>query len=159
MKRLKEFFKSDAFQQLKDDNLEALVIVATVLGLVLIANVFSACRSTKTTTTDYQVRTDTVCVYLTQRDSITLHDSIYESIIQRGETIYSTKTVYRDKFRDRIKHDSIYIDRTDTIYQDNTITIEKGQTIYQRILQWIGSLAIIVAIAFAAWFEIYWRKK
>ena len=48
-------------------------------------------------------------------DTVVLRDSVFVSERQRGDTIYLTRTEYRDRWRTQIVHDTIV--RTDSIVQ------------------------------------------
>ena len=48
-------------------------------------------------------------------DTIVLRDSVFVSERQRGDTVYLTRTEYRDRWRTQIVHDTIV--RTDSIVQ------------------------------------------
>jgi hypothetical protein len=47
------------------------------------------------------------------------HDSVYHTIIQKGDTVYDTKYVEKTKWRDRV------VVKTDTCYRDSIQTIIK----------------------------------
>ena len=49
------------------------------------------------------------------RDTIFLHDSIFISERQRGDTVYLTRTEYRDRWRTHLVHDTVV--KTDSIVQ------------------------------------------
>ena len=48
-------------------------------------------------------------------DTIYLHDSVFVSERQRGDTVYLTRTEWRDRWRTRVVHDTVrhteYVDR------------------------------------------------
>ena len=48
-------------------------------------------------------------------DTVVLRDSVFVSERQRGDTVYLTRTEYRDRWRTQIVHDTIV--RTDSIVQ------------------------------------------
>ena len=48
-------------------------------------------------------------------DTVVLRDSIFVREVQRGDTVYLTRTEYRDRWRTRMVHDTIV--RTDSIVQ------------------------------------------
>ena len=48
-------------------------------------------------------------------DTIVVRDSVFVSERQRGDTVYLTRTEYRDRWRTQIVHDTIV--RTDSIVQ------------------------------------------
>lgn len=61
-----------------------------------------------------------------------VHDSIsvdrWHTILQKGDTVFIHDSIYYYKWRN--KHDSIYINNTDTIYQ--TVTIESKGSAFLR---------------------------
>jgi hypothetical protein len=48
-------------------------------------------------------------------DTVVMHDSIYIREVMRGDTIYLTRTEFRDRWRTRMVHDTVV--RTDSIVQ------------------------------------------
>ena len=48
-------------------------------------------------------------------DTIVMHDSVYVREVQRGDTVYLTRTEWRDRWRVRVVHDTVrhteYVDR------------------------------------------------
>ena len=48
-------------------------------------------------------------------DTIYLHDSVFVREVMRGDTVYLTRTEWRDKWRTRVVHDTVrhteYVDR------------------------------------------------
>ena len=59
-------------------------------------------------------------------DSVTVYkiDSIFRDRWRTGDTVFMETTKYQKLYRDRevIKHDSVYINNTDTIYQQIEVT-------------------------------------
>lgn len=104
------------------------------------------------------VRTDTVVVNNTQRDSIFVetlrHDSIF--VQMKGDTVIFTRwrTEYRDRWRDRLIHDSIYIAHTDTLRTETTVEVPQRLSLWQRTRMAIGTLALLLiglmAVGFVA---------
>ena len=63
-----------------------------------------------------QMNTDRHQIHILQRaDTIVVRDSVFVSERQRGDTVYLTRTEYRDRWRTQIVHDTIV--RTDSIVQ------------------------------------------
>lgn len=52
-----------------------------------------------------------------EHDTLTqfVHDSIYHTIFQRGDTVYETKYIEKTRFRDKV------VIRTDTIFHDSIV--------------------------------------
>ena len=63
-----------------------------------------------------QMDTDRRESHISQRvDTVVVRDSVFVSERQRGDTVYLTRTEYRDRWRTQIVHDTIV--RTDSIVQ------------------------------------------
>ena len=78
-----------------------------------------------------------------------VHDSIsvdrWHTILQKGDTVYVRDSIYFYKWRN--KHDSIYINNTDTIYQQ--VVVEKQGSAFLRnsgIALWV-LIGLLVAAA------------
>lgn len=107
------------------------------------------------------VRTDTIIVKNIQRDSIYIeqekHDSVY--IHQQGDTVLIEKwhTEWRDRWRDKVLHDSIYIAKRDTV--THYIEVEKSLTKWQQMRLTLGGVMLWMMLALGiigAW--KLWRK-
>ena len=77
-----------------------------------------------------------------------IHDSIsvdrWHTILQKGDTVYVRDSIYFYKWRN--KHDSIYINNTDTIYQQ--VVVEKKGSAFLRnsgIALWVLIGLLVVA--------------
>lgn len=85
------------------------------------------------------------------------HDSIYidryHHIYTQGDTVYIYDSIWRDRWHTINKHDSIYINNTDTIYQTSTVEVEKKGSAFLRnsgialwVLIGIFILTVIIGI-------------
>lgn len=76
-----------------------------------------------------------------------VHDSIYHTIFQKGDTIYDTKYVEKTKYRDRIvyQNDTCWRDSVATEYKETVKEVVKIPKIY-RVALLISILSIIFAI-------------
>ena len=77
-----------------------------------------------------------------------VHDSIsvdrWHTILQKGDTVYVRDSIYFYKWRN--KHDSIYINNTDTIYEQ--VVVEKKGNMFLRnsgIALWVLIGLLVVA--------------
>ena len=91
-----------------------LLIFAIFLGML------TSCKSSKEV--EYITKTDTVVNVINKRDSVMLHDSIYEKEYINGDTVYLYKYIERVRYNDILLHDSIYINRTDTVTKKVEVT-------------------------------------
>lgn len=90
------------------------------------------------------VSKDTVYISRESVDSIYLHDSVWYETIIKGDTVWKTKELYRDRWHDRYVHDTTYISRCDTITR-KVVTNELTKR-QQREIR-IGRMAIVLALA------------
>lgn len=77
-----------------------------------------------------------------------IHDSIYHTVFQRGDTIYDTKYVEKTKWRDRVVY------KIDTCYRDSICTQIREKTVEkQKIPKWCWYCAVfsILCIIFATY--------
>ena len=92
-------------------------------------------------------------VVKTQHDTLVVdvHDSVFHTIYQRGDTIYNTKYVEKTKYKDRI------VEKTDTCYLDKV----QKRTIEKKIIpKWCYySLLITIGLLIFAIIKLYkWLK-
>ena len=61
-----------------------------------------------------------------------IHDSIYYEVIQKGDTIYSTKFVYKTQYKDRV------VVKIDTCFKDSiqTQTITETKVVAKEHIPW-----------------------
>ena len=71
------------------------------------------------TTTRYvpvpSVSVDSVYVDRWLRDSVYLHDSVFVNQYSKGDTVFVDKVVTRYKYKDRWRHDTVAVVRTDSV--------------------------------------------
>lgn len=113
----------------------------------------TCCRQVEYVPFEISVR-DTVIHERVRVDSIMQTDSVFLHIHTVGDTVYSekTKVVYRDRFS--LKHDTVFMSRTDTIKVP--IPIEHKATAWERIVDrlevFVTILGVIVVLGFLLWF-------
>ena len=99
-------------------------IIASILFVLLL---FTSCRPQK----EIQYVDREVIKYVTQIQHDTLitniHDSVYHTIFQKGDTIYNTKYVSKVQYKDRIvEHiDTMYMDSVNVEYKEKVVEITK----------------------------------
>ena len=98
-----------------------ILLVWTIVALVL----FSSCATKK----QIEYRDREVVKYVTkvQHDTLinNVHDSVYHTIFQKGDTVYDTKYVEHTKYRDKI------IARIDTCYKDS-IQVQNKEVVIEK---------------------------
>lgn len=100
------------------------------------------------------VQKDTV--YVSTHDVEVQKDSVYvykdKIIKEKGDTIYIKETLYeyKDRWRDKEVHDTLYVDKIQTI----TETVEKKLTGLQKFFLTVGKILTLLLLAFIG-YKIY----
>ena len=69
--------------------------------------VLSSCSSTRSMPVVQHVDTTSYVQRSATHDTIYLRDSVYVREVLKGDTVYLTRTQYRDRWRTRLVHDTI----------------------------------------------------
>lgn len=112
------------------------------LCIILLTLAIWSCKSGRYIPVE-TVRTDSIYINQVQRDSIYRHDSIY--IREKGDTVWMER--YKYVYRDKVVHDTMYVNRTDTIREP--YPVEKELTRWQQMKLELGGWAFGIIIAFA----------
>lgn len=126
------------------------------LCVILLASAICSCRSVKYVPVE-TVKTDSIYINQVQRDSIYRLDSIY--IRDKGDTIWVEK--YKYLFVDKLRHDTLYINRIDSIRVP--YPVEKELTRWQQMKLelggWAFGIIITAALIIVGWIVYKSRKK
>lgn len=126
------------------------------LIIMLLIPAICSCRSVKYVPVE-TVKTDSIYISNVLRDSIYRLDSIY--IRDKGDTVWVEK--YKYLFVDKLRHDTLYLSRTDSIRVP--YPVEKELTRWQQMKLELGGWAFGIIIAFAliivGWLIYRSRKK
>lgn len=122
-----------------------LILIALAIFLAMLA--CASCSSQNVVASNVHER---------KQDSVRIeykHDSIYTDryhhIYTIGDTVYIHDSIWRDRWHTINKHDSIYINNTDTIYQTNTIEVEKRGSAFLRnsgIALWVILSILLLSV-------------
>ena len=138
-------------------------MVAVLVGCVLcwlIGHLFASCSPGRQVTGSSSHRTDTVYAVKTVRDTARVTDSVIVRVTAKGDTVYKTKEVWRERERVRWRVDTVYkaAVRTDTIRVP--VAVERKVPLWERVTEKIAdelwdltkTLGLIVLmIAAVAW--------
>lgn len=105
----------------------------------------SACRTTRqAAAVEYLGRVE----YRTIVDTVLMRDSVHVMERQAGDTVYLTQ--YRYVLRDRLRLDTVYVERTDSVpYPVERVEyVERDLNDAQKALMTVGLLSLAAA---AAW--------
>ena len=114
-----------------------------IISIILVFVCVCALCACKTTSIPVEpsVSKDTVYMYKSWRDTTYLHDSVWVETLVKGDTIWKTKEVFKDRWHERFVHDTTYLSRTDTV----RITVVTNElTSWQKLKIKAGSWAIVV---------------
>lgn len=99
---------------------------------------------------------DTTAVY--QNNTTYLHDSIYvwrdHVIYEKGDTVYDKVVEYKDRWRIKEVHDTLYKDKIKYEYKEIPIEVERPLTGIQKTLITFGKVFILALLALLGYFGI-----
>lgn len=133
------------------------IIIAMVL-------VLSGCKTRTVVVTVPEVRTDTLIITKSQRDSIWMYDSVYVSEKQEGDTVWVELSKWHTKYIETRTRDTIYIATHDTIPQPYPVEVikevERDLSWWQKTKMWVGGIAMLLLLAWFVWQAalIYMRR-
>lgn len=133
---------------------------------IIIAMVFvlSGCKTRTVVMTVPEVRTDTLIITKSQRDSIWLHDSIHVSEKTENDTVFLEVKKWHTKYIETRTRDTIYIATHDTIPQPYPVEVikevERDLSWWQKTKMWVGGIAMLLLLAWFVWQAalIYMRR-
>jgi len=134
-------------------------VIAWIVGFLLAVWLLGSCTTTKYVTVP-EVHTDTLMVTQHSRDSIYVHDSVWVSEQQRGDTILLTTTKWLTKYIERLRHDTIYQSRTDSVPQPYPVEVKvpADLTWWQQLRLHVGDIALAVLGILTLLAIARWRK-
>lgn len=126
------------------------------LCVILLTSAIWSCRSVKYVPVE-TVKTDSIYINQVQRDSIYRLDSIY--IRDKGDTIWVEK--YKYLFVDKLRHDTLYINRMDSIRVPYPVEKElsRWQQMKLELGGWAFGIIITAALIIVGWIVYKSRKK
>ena len=99
---------------------------------------------------------DTTTVY--KNNTVYEKDSVYfwkdRFIYTKGDTVYSEITVYKDRWRIKEVHDTLYKDKIKYEYKEVPVEVEKPLTGIQKALITFGKVFILALLALLGYFGI-----
>lgn len=126
-----------------------------VIEFVLLALLLTGCKTIEYVPIE-TVRTDTVKIAHIVTDSVWVwnHDSIV--INRHRDTVTIEKWHWRDRWRDRVSHDTIYKSKTDTVKVEavprHTEKLTKWQKFRIKLANWllwaVGALVVAIVVRF-----------
>jgi hypothetical protein len=122
-----------------------LTFVLTIVAIVIACFLLSGCTTTRYVEVPGPSHTDTVRITQQQRDSIHVHDSIFVSEHQRGDTVYVQTVKWHTAWRDRLVRDTFRLVSIDSIPYRVEVPVEVPAklTYWQRLRMQTGDIALI----------------
>ena len=81
-------------------------IISQALSMATILSALPSCKSVNPCLST--IHRDSVAYTIHQTiDTIVMHDSVYVREVQRGDTVYLTRTEWRDRWRTRVERDTV----------------------------------------------------
>lgn len=127
-------------------------IIATFI-LLLCASCRTAERTVQTAATLSAVRTDTLRLFTHTADTLLRRDSIFVREVLRSDTILIERTHFRTDRIAAMRHDTVYISRTDTL------RLYRSERTDTRGIPGGATKLCLCLAAFAALCIIVWIKK
>ena len=122
------------------------VRMSNVALLATIAMLAVGCKTKTVTVTVPKVRTDTLIITKSQRDSIWLHDSVYVSEKTENDTVFLEIKKWHTKYVEKIVRDTTYIAKHDTIPMPYPVEVikevERELTWWQKVRMFAGSIML-----------------
>lgn len=137
-------------------------VISILIGLLL---ALMACAMISCTSVKYvpieTIRTDTMHHYVMHYDSIVKWDSIFIDRYVNGDTVMITKEVYRNRYRDKVVHDTLYINKVDSIQVP--MPIERKLTKWQEFKinagEWLLGGIVTILVVFAVLWVIKLKRN
>jgi hypothetical protein len=122
--------------------------------LLMLSIILCGCKTRTVVMTVPEVRTDTVIITKSQRDSIWLHDSVHVSEKTEGDTVWLEVSKWHTKYVEKVVRDTTYIATHDTIPMPYPVEVikevEKELNWRERIQMGVGEFAMWLLLTGAA---------
>ena len=137
--------------------------LAVLIMAVLLCILLGGCTTTKYVTVP-EYHTDTLLVSRNVHDSIYVHDSVWVSEQQRGDTILVTTTKWLTKYVERLSHDTVYQHRTDSVplpYPvEKKVEVPADMTWWQLTRMHVGGVVLALLLMWVAVKLVnLWRER
>lgn len=123
---------------------------------LMVSIILCGCKTRTVVMTVPEVRTDTVIITKSQRDSIWLHDSVHVSEKTEGDTVWLEVSKWHTKYVEKVVRDTTYIATHDTIPMPYPVEVikevEKELNWRERIQMGVGEFAMWLLLSGAALF-------
>jgi len=135
---------AEEYRKIKDEG-EKYRLGCGTMTFIIIAMCFLLSSCATKSKIEYVDREVVKYVHSVQHDTLIndVHDSIYHTIFQKGDTVYDTKYVEKTVYKDRIVH------HTDTVLRDSIHTeVKKVTIVKERTPKWCYLSLLCVFLIF-----------
>ena len=135
---------AEEYKKIKDEGEKYRLGCGTMM-FIIIAMCFLLSSCATKSKIEYVDREVVKYVHSVQHDTLIndVHDSIYHTIFQKGDTVYDTKYVEKTVYKDRIVH------HTDTVLRDSIHTeVKKVTVVKERVPKWCYLSLLCVFLIF-----------
>lgn len=132
------------------------LILSLALCLIIVG-----CKTTCVPIEREVVKYDSIYIQSIKVDSSKEVDSVFVNTYIKGDTIFQDKYKYVYRYKDKLRIDTMLVERVDSVYIEKPIMIEKQLSWWQKTKQDVGGIAIGVAIALLIYlaYKIYRKFK
>ena len=127
------------------------------MGIIILVSV--SCKSVESVPQITRMETDKHESHVLQRvDTIYRHDSVFVSERQRGDTVYLTRTEWRDRWRTRVERDTV----VDVRVEKEVVQLPPERYVppfYKRCTVALWAIVAIATIVVIGRFAIGRRKR
>lgn len=129
------------------------------LAVLIVISLLCGCRTVKYVPVP-SVSVDSVYVDRFHRDSVYLHDSVFVNQYSKGDTVFVDKVVTRYRYKDRWRHDTVAVVRTDSVRVPYPVEKDLGWWQQTRLkLFWPLAGSVVVLSFIVVWLVRRFKKK
>lgn len=110
------------------------------------------CKTTYVPIEKEVVKYDSIYITKVKVDSIKEVDSVFVNTYIKGDTIFQDKYKYVYHYKDKLRIDTIFVERVDSVYIEKPIMIEKQLSWWQKFKQDVGGMAIGIVLILLLFF-------
>ena len=100
---------------------------------------FVSCKSVEAVTSD--AHNSSLTTHSSHHDTVVLRDSVFVREVMKGDTVYLTRTEYRDRWRVRLVHDTIH----DTQYIERVVE-HPPERYVPKFYRWCTGLLLAILV-------------
>ena len=117
----------------------------------------AGCKTTKYVPVP-SISVDSVYVDRFTRDSVYLHDSVFVNQWMKGDTVYVDKVVYKWRYRDRWRRDTVAVVRRDSVQVPVPVEKPLGWWQQARLKIFWPLVVVVVVLVVAVWWLVKRRQ-